>query len=56
MMHSGAYRVCGIVPGERMKRAYSTTSVISRDYIPSGKPDGNAVCGSKVRIWFQGLY
>ena len=26
----------GILPGEEMERAYSTTSVISRDYIPSG--------------------
>ena len=45
MMHSGAYRGCGILPGEEMKLAVSTESVISRDYIPSGKPDGNAVCG-----------
>ena len=37
MIRFGAYRECGILAGEEMERAYSTTSVISRDYIPSAK-------------------
>ena len=37
MIRFGAYRECGILAGEEMERAYSTTSVISRDCIPSAK-------------------
>ena len=37
VLSHGAYRECGILPGEEMVLAVSTESVISRDYIPSGK-------------------
>ena len=43
----GAYRECGILPGEEMECAGSTTSVISRDYIPSGKQVRE--CGARVK-------
>ena len=37
VLSHGAYRECGILPGEEMVLAISKESIISRDYIPSGK-------------------
>ena len=42
----GAYRECGILPGEEMVRAGSTASVISANNIPSGKQVRE--CGARV--------
>jgi hypothetical protein len=43
----GAYRECGILPGEEMIRANSTASVIRRDNIPSGKHKSGRVSGAR---------
>ena len=37
VLSHGAYRECGILPGEEMLLTVSTESVISRDCIPSAK-------------------
>ena len=42
----GAYRECGILPGEKMIRAVSTISAISTNNIPSGKQVRE--CGARI--------
>ena len=39
----------GILAGEEMERAYSTTSEISRDCIPSAKQVRE--CGARLKVW-----
>ena len=54
----GAFRECGILPGEEMVRASSTTSVIRTNSIPSGKQvrecGARVLCGARTGICHLG--